>query len=75
VGAFGRARTSGVAPSFNLRFLAMQKFLRDRKRRRSMRTRHASFASISCDSPARVCKEAIASLRERPPLVAKRTIA
>jgi len=30
-GAFGRARTSGVGPPFNLRFLAKQKFHRDRK--------------------------------------------
>src|SRR6202022_4752332 len=36
-GAFGRARTSGVAPPFNLRFLAMQTFHRDRKRWRPLR--------------------------------------
>src|ERR1700730_3276428 len=36
-GAFGRARTSGVAPPFNLTFLAMQTFHRDRKRWRPLR--------------------------------------
>jgi hypothetical protein len=43
-----------VAPPFNLRFLAMKKFPRDRKCWRSMRTLYASFASISCDSPISV---------------------
>jgi hypothetical protein len=41
---------TGVGPPFNLRFLAMQKFYRDRKRWRSMRSRYASFAWISCGS-------------------------
>src|ERR1700730_11535824 len=36
-GAFGRARTRGVAPPFNLSFLAMQTFHRDRKRWRPLR--------------------------------------
>src|SRR6202790_1792500 len=36
-GAFGRARTRGVAPPFNLRFLVMQTFHRDRKRWRPLR--------------------------------------
>src|ERR1700726_1284068 len=36
-GAFGRARTRGVAPPFNLTFLAMQTFHRDRKRWRPLR--------------------------------------